>query len=159
MRNHLSTLGLCFACLLCSLPLDGGGLGWGCGEDSVKAELEKLAGVWSLVRELDDGKEMPAADAKKTKLFFYEGARWKVEFDGKIVGQGTLTLDPSKRPKTIDYTFIKGETPDMKFIAIYELQPDTFKHCGVVKGDRPMDFSAKAGSGRSLTVFQREKKR
>lgn len=124
----------------------------------VKTELEKLQGTWRLVKETDDGKEMSAEDARKTKLTFDADGKWRVEFDGKVVGEGTLTLDPGKRPKTIDYTFTGGQDKGKVFKAIYELDGDSFKHCGVLTGPRPDEFTAKAGSGRSLTVFRRTDK-
>lgn len=120
-----------------------------------QAELRQLEGRWQLVSETDDGKEMPAAEAKKIQLTFEPGGKWQVRLDGKVVGGGTLTLDPRPRPKTLDYLFTEGEQKGARFTAIYELDGATFRHCGVLKGDRPADFSAKAGTGRSLTVFRR----
>ncbi len=123
-----------------------------------EAELAKLQGTWRLVRELEDGKEMPAEQAKKIRLIFDREGKWRVEDGGKVVGQGTAKIDPTKKPKTIDYTF-GGEAKGTKFIAIYELDGDTFKHCGVLKGDRPARFESPPGSGHTLTIFQREKKK
>lgn len=122
-------------------------------QDDVSAEVKKLRGTWWLVEEIDDGKQMPAEEAKKNKLTFDIAGRWKVEIDGKVVGEGTARLDPTKEPKTIDYTFTSGA----KFLAIYELNGDLFRHCGVLKGARPTEFSSKAGSGQILTVFRRDK--
>jgi uncharacterized protein (TIGR03067 family) len=125
--------------------------------DDMSAELKKLRGTWRLVEEIDDGKQMPAEEASKYKLTFDIAGRWKVEIDGKVVGEGTATIDPSGKPKTIDYTFAQGENTGSKFIAIYELEGDSFKHCGVLKIARPSEFSSKPGSGHILTVFRREK--
>lgn len=127
------------------------------GESSqgdVSEELKNLRGAWRLVEEIDDGKLMPAEEASKNKLSFDSAGRWKVEIDGKVVGEGTAVVDPAKKPKTIDYTFTSGG----KFVAIYELDGDLFRHCGVLKGTRPTDFSSKPGSGQILTVFRREKR-
>ncbi len=125
-------------------------------ETDVQAELKKLHGTWRLVKETEDGKEMPAEEAKKAKLTFDQTGNWKVQVDGKVIGAGTAVLDPGKKPKTIDYTFTEGEAKGTKFWAIYELDRDSFKHCGVLKGARPTEFTAKAGSGRTLTMFKRE---
>jgi len=78
--------------------------------------------------------------------------------NGKTVGGGSFTIDPDKNPKTIDYTFSEGEEKGQNFHAIYELNGDSFKHCGVMNGDRPKDFSADAGSENYLVMFEREKK-
>ena len=107
-------------------------------------------------QKIDDGKHNAAAEATKNKLTFDDAGNWKVEIDGKVVGEGTATIDPSKKPKTIDYTFTKGEGAGAKFFAIYELNGDSFRHCGVLKGTRPSEFSSRAGSGQILTTFRRE---
>jgi uncharacterized protein (TIGR03067 family) len=127
-------------------------------QDAVSAEFKKLRGAWSLIEEIDDGKSMPAAQAGTNKLTFDDTGHWKVEIDGKIVGEGTAAIDPNRRPKTIDYTFTKGESPGGKFIAIYELTDDLFKHCGVLAGARPTEFSSKPGSKQILTIFRRVSK-
>lgn len=126
-------------------------------QDDVTAELKKLRGSWRLVEELDDGKQMSAEEARKTKLTFDSAGRWKVEIDGKVVGEGTAAINPAGKPKTIDYTFAQGENTGSKFMAIYELDGDSFRHCGVLKGARPSEFSSKPDSGHILTVFRREK--
>src|SRR5262245_41576468 len=126
------------------------------GED-VAAELMRLQGTWNLVSEIDDGKEMPAEEAKKIKLIVDGAGKWKVEVEGKVVGEGTAVLDPGKKPKTIDYTFTGGAQKGEKFLAIYELEGVTFKHCGALTGARPTEFASRPGSGRSLTMFRREK--
>ena len=124
-------------------------------QNDVSAELKKLSGAWTVVEEIDDGKPMPAAEASKNKLTFDGTGRWKVEIDGKFVGEGTATIDPNRKPKTIDYTFTRGESAGAKFIAIYELNDDLFKHCGVLAGTRPTEFSSKPGSKQILTIFRR----
>lgn len=126
-------------------------------QDDVSAERKKLSGTWRLVDEIDDGTRTPAGEAKKDKLTFDITGAWKVESDGKIVGEGTCAIDPTKKPKTVDYTLTKGEGAGLRFIAIYELDGDLFKHCGVLKGARPSKFSSEPGSGQILTVFRREK--
>ncbi|HWO02292.1 MAG TPA: TIGR03067 domain-containing protein [Blastocatellia bacterium] len=127
-------------------------------QEDVSAELKKLQGTWRLVDEFDDGIRTPAGEAGKDKLIFEVTGKWKVESDGKVVGEGTATLDPTKRPKTIDYVLTVGAAAGTKFVAIYELDGDSFRHCGVLKGNRPTEFSSKPGSGQILTMFRREKK-
>ena len=127
-------------------------------QGNVSSELNKLRGTWLLVEEIDDGKQMPAEEAKKNKLTFDGEGRWKVEIDGKIVGEGTAKIDPSRKPRTIDYTFTKGDGNGAKFMAIYELDGDSYRHCGVLRGTRPSEFSSTPGSGQILTVFRREKR-
>lgn len=127
-------------------------------QDDVSAELKKLRGAWRLVEEIDDGKQMPTQEASKNKLTFDIAGSWKVEIDGKVAGEGTAKIDPTRKPKTIDYTFTKGDGAGARFVAIYELDGDSFRHCGVLRGTRPSEFSSKPGSGQILTMFRREKR-
>ena len=134
--------------------------------DETIAEMKKLRGTWRLVDEIDDGKRTPAGEAKNTKLTFeialasssFRPLEWKVEVDGKVVGEGTAAINPTSNPKTIDYLFTHGEETGNSFHAIYELDGDSFRHCGVLKGSRPSEFSSKPGSGQILTTFRREKR-
>jgi len=126
--------------------------------DEVSEEFNRLRGQWRLVSEIDDGKPMPADQfVKKNILTFDATGKWVVEIDGKVVGEGTAKIDPTRKPKTIDYTFTKGENTGGRFEAIYELVGDSFRHCGVLKGTRPSEFSSKPGSGHFLVMFSREK--
>ena len=126
--------------------------------DEASEEFNRLRGQWRLVSEIDDGKPMPADQVgKKNILTFDATGKWVVEIDGKVVGEGTARIDPARKPKTIDYTFSKGEVAGGRFEAIYELDGDSFRHCGVLKGARPSEFSSKPGSGQILTTFRREK--
>jgi uncharacterized protein (TIGR03067 family) len=118
-------------------------------------ELKKLQGAWVLVSETADGIEKPAAELRGIKLVFAGDGAWRVEKDGKVVGSGGMTLGPDKTPKTVDYTFTSGELKGQQFNAIYDVSGNTFRHCGVMNGARPDDFTAKAGSKRFSVVFHR----
>ena len=80
-----------------------------------------------------------------------------MEVNGKTIGGGSFKIDPGKNPKTIDYTFAEGVEKGKTFAAIYELTGDSFRHCGVMNGARPTDFSAAAGSENYLVSFERAK--
>jgi len=76
-----------------------------------------------------------------------------------VINEGTVKLDPTKKPKAIDITFTAGERKGQMVLGIYEIEGDTFRVCVARPGDeRPAEFSAKAGSGRTLVAYQREKK-
>jgi uncharacterized protein (TIGR03067 family) len=123
----------------------------------MKEEQKKLLGTWSLVSEVDSGKERPANQVKNIKLTFEEDGKWKVTNDGKVAYEGTFVVDPARKPKSIDYTFTAGQPKGSKFTAIYEVEEDSFKHCGVSKGQRPTEFESKPGSKQILTIFKRDK--
>ena len=127
-------------------------------QDNVSEELKKLGGTWKILEEIDDGKHLSGEQFSKNRLIFDGSGGWTVESDGKVISEGTATVDPGAKPKTIDYTFTKGEAAGSRFVAIYELDDDSFKHCGVMKGTRPAEFSSNPGSAQILTIFRRDKK-
>ena len=70
-----------------------------------------------------------------------------------------ITLDPSKKPKTIDYLVSDGPTKGQKLLGIYEIEGDTLKSCfGAPGAGRPTEFSGKTGQRRTVSVWKRDKK-
>ena len=65
----------------------------------------------------------------------------------------------TKNPKTIDYDVTEGVTKGKKQLGICKLDGDTVKFCfGGPGKDRPMEFTTKEGSMRTLSVWKRDKK-
>ena len=125
--------------------------------DDARDELKKLAGTWTLVSEVADGEERDADYLKKITWIIKEDGTWKVLEDGEVKYQGKLTVDPAKKPKTIDST-LTGDQEGMVVKSIYELKEDSLKHCFAVGQDRPKAFESKSGSGYTNSVFKRVNK-
>ena len=69
-----------------------------------------------------------------------------------------IKIDPTKKPKTIEFTFTEGQLQGKTSLGIYELQGDTFKYCRAAPDKpRPTEFSSKEGSEQTLVVYKREK--
>jgi uncharacterized protein (TIGR03067 family) len=67
-----------------------------------------------------------------------------------------FTLDPSRRPATIDYVNLEGPNRGKSQKGIYELENGTLKVCMAVPGGpRPTAFDSTKGDGRSLTTWRR----
>ena len=78
--------------------------------------------------------------------------------DGEKIGTGTSQIDPTKKPKTIDFTPTEGDEKGKVFRGIYEIKTNCRKLCYAETGkDRPTEFSSKPGSGHVLVILQREK--
>jgi uncharacterized protein (TIGR03067 family) len=127
-------------------------------KDDAKDELKKFDGTWVLVSSERDGekapeelikKAMPKAVGKDGTVTFFS--------QGKEEAQATFTVDPTKKPKTIDATMTSGPDKGKKSMGIYEFEGDTLKICYNEK-ERPKEFSTKKGSGNTLEVYKREKK-
>src|SRR4051812_21154096 len=78
-------------------------------KDDAKDELKKFDGTWVVVSVEMDGEKAPEEGIKKAmpKAVGKEGT---VTFfaEGKEQGQATFTVDPTKKPKTLDATMTGG---------------------------------------------------
>ena len=107
-----------------------------------------------------DGKKFSEEEIKDVIATTDGSGRCWVRRGDKLIGEGTAKFDPTTKPKTIDITFTEGEHKGKTALGIYEFEGDTFRVCITRPGGdgRPMEFSAKAGSGCTLVVYKREKK-
>lgn len=125
--------------------------------EAVKKDLTRLEGEWSMVSGSADGQPMPASMLKQMKRVC-KGDETTTTMAGRLYFKARLTIDPTNKPKTMDYEMIEGFTKGKKQLGIYEVEGDTFKSCfGKPGAERPSDFSTKPGDGRTLSVWKREK--
>lgn len=124
--------------------------------EAVKKELAKLQGEWSMVSGSADGQPMPAQMLKQMKRVC-QGDEATVTMSGRIYLKAKFTIDPSKKPKTIDYRMTDGFTKGQQQLGIYEVEGNTFKSCfGKPGATRPTDFTSTPGDGRTLSVWKHE---
>jgi uncharacterized protein (TIGR03067 family) len=127
-------------------------------EDPVKAELNKLNGLWKVTSMQKAGVELVQEDSAEQLLTFKNGEfTWgdASEPFGKI-----LSIDPSRSPREVDYTYNHGPDKDKRHKAIYSLDGDTFMDCfGEAEGDRPTEFKSTADNGYTLVKYKRVKKK
>jgi uncharacterized protein (TIGR03067 family) len=123
--------------------------------DPNKEDLGKMQGDWEAASMTRDGQKIPDDDAQA--LFrTVKGNEYTVFHFRKALGKGTFTIDATKKPKIIDAQPANLPQP---MYGIYEIDGNTFKVCFAGPGgERPTDFSAKKGSGHTLTIWEREKK-
>lgn len=101
-------------------------------------ELEAFQGRWELTASEKDGTKQPIGTIRVVKDDTYT-----IEKDGKTLSKGTIKLDPSASPKTIDITRAGGKP----MLGIYTLEGDLQKVCFAPEGkDRPKAFSSKDGN-------------
>ena len=126
--------------------------------EAVKKEMAQLEGNWSMVSGERDGQALPDDLVKQAKRTMKDGET-EVSIGGQVFLKAKIAIDPTKKPKTIDYTVTEGDNKGQKMLGIYELDGDTAKFCIAGPGkDRPTDFTTKEGSERTLTVWKRDKK-
>jgi uncharacterized protein (TIGR03067 family) len=127
--------------------------------DKVVQELQAFKGTWRLCSKEEDGKKFSEEEIKGVIGTVNGSGRVSVRRGDKVISAGTITLDPTANPKTIDVTFTEGERKGKTALGIYEIESDAFRVCLARVGDeRPVTFSARAGSGRILIGYKREKK-
>lgn len=126
------------------------------GDDAAKKDLEKFQGDWSLISAERDGKKTPEEDARKIRLTI-QGNKYLLRKDGAIISEGTMTLDPTKKPKEINETITAGPNKGKVFLAIYEIDDEQHQICFAAAGKvRPTAFSS--SNGQLLQVWRRDKK-
>jgi len=125
--------------------------------EAVKKDLARLQGEWSMVSGSADGQSMPEEMLKQMKRVC-KGDESTTTMAGQVFMKAKITIDPSKKPKTIDYEMTEGFTKGKKQLGIYELDGDRFKSCfGAAGAERPTDFTSKPGDRRTLSVWKCEK--
>lgn len=130
---------------------------WAGENEAIKKDLAQLQGEWLMVSGSADGQPMPDEMRKQMKRVC-KGDETTTTMGGQMFIKAKITIDPSQKPKTIDYQMTDGFTKGKKQLGIYEVDGDTFKSCfGKPGAERPTDFSSKPGDGRTLSVWKREK--
>lgn len=127
-------------------------------DDAVKKDRKQIEGTWRIVALEVDGNKAKEEDARKLTVVNGSDGTWSLRSEDKEIGKGTSTIDPTKKPKSIDFSPTDGEGKEDHFLGIYEIGENTRKLCFAPAGkDRPTEFSSKSGSQLILVTFQREK--
>ncbi len=138
-----------FVCLLVGADKDA---------DAVKKDLAQLEGEWSMVSGEIDTMALPDEYLKNAKRVS-KGDETTVTFGKMLFMKAKYTIDPTKKPKTINYIMTDGPTKGKTQLGIYELDGEKVKFCFAAPGkDRPKEFKTSEGSERVLSVWKREKK-
>jgi|SRR6516165_6261332 len=131
-------------------------------EEAVKKEQKKLQGDWQIVQSEEDG--TPTADfivqnlkiTIKGNQLTLKGVEDLMERFGKV----TFTVDPSTKPKIMDFKVVAGKDKDNRHDGIYEFKGEQLTICVTTAsgGDRPNEFKTRAGSNRLLVTLKRAKR-
>ncbi len=124
---------------------------------AVKKDMDQLQGDWSMVSGSADGFPVPESMLGNSKRIC-KGDETTAILGGQLFFKAKFTIDPSKKPKTIDYQMTEGPTKGKKQLGIYELDGDRVKFCfGAAGAERPADFTSKPGDGRTASLWKRQK--
>jgi len=127
-------------------------------DTAIKKDRKQYEGTWRVVTLEVDGNRMKDEDVKKLTVINGPDGTWSLRSEDQEISKGTSSIDPTKQPKTIDFTPTEGEGKGNQHLGIYELGTNTRKLCFAPVGkDRPTEFSSTAGSEQILVTFTREK--
>jgi len=127
-------------------------------EQAIKKDRKQMEGTWRAVSLEVNGNKAAELDAKKITVINHVDGTWTLKVDDKEISKGTNKIDPTKKPKTIDFTPTEGQGKGKQFLGIYEQGKNHRKLCFVEAGkDRPTEFSSAVDSERVLVVFERQR--
>lgn len=131
---------------------------WGRGDEPAKNDQAQLQGEWIMVSGQRDGQAFPE-DLRASFKRVAKGDETTVTMGGQLFLSAKFVLDPSKKPKTIDYSVTGGPYAGKTQLGIYECDGDQVKFCFSTPGkERPTDFTTKQNDGRTMSSWKRVKK-
>ena len=115
-----------------------------------------MEGKWTVEKAEANGEAIDP-EALKDVLVTIKGDRYELLVkDHKDAG--TIKLDETQKPKTMDGTDTEGEDVGKVTKAIYELSGDKLRVCYAFDGgERPKEFATKPDSKLLLVTYKREK--
>jgi len=127
-------------------------------EEAIKRDRTQIQGTWRIVTLEIGGKKVAPADANKLSVVNGSDGVWSLRSEGKEISQGNSTIDPTGKPKTIDFSITEGGGKGNHHLGIYELGEKVRKLCFAPAGkERPTEFATKPGSEHILATFERQK--
>jgi uncharacterized protein (TIGR03067 family) len=128
------------------------------GTKDEKDDLKKFEGSWVFSSWDHAGHALPA-EARETAKLTIKGDKYSFEFND-LTEEGTIKLDPGKKPATIDLAITDGEDKGKSQVGIYKIDGNTITVCLAAPGskDRPTEFKSTEENGHILATLKRAKK-
>jgi uncharacterized protein (TIGR03067 family) len=127
-----------------------------CGAGDGKKDQELLAGAWKIVSLEERGVKAPDDELKAMAIKIAGDKLTFTEKDKAV--ELSFKLDPAKKPKAVDFTFLDGPDKGKTELGIYALEGDKLRFCVNGPGkERPTEFVSKKDSEIGLIVLQRSK--
>jgi uncharacterized protein (TIGR03067 family) len=123
-------------------------------------DLDQLKGTWTAVS-LERGREkLPDDTLKELNMqLVFAGDKYMERIQGKVNEEGTIKVDASKKPATIDLDIRTGRDKGKLQLGIFEVKGDTLRLCLAEPGgkERPTAFASPEGKTDANVVFKRTK--
>jgi len=125
----------------------------------IEVGRQELAGTWQAVSYALDGNKASDEDMKKIKLSIDANGKATAVRDGKVFIAGTIQIDPTMNPMTMDVTYTEGDPTGQTAFGIYKIEDDLLTICRAAPDrGRPAEFASLRGSGHTLMTYKREQK-
>ena len=123
-----------------------------------KDDLKKFEGDWVFTSWDQSGQPLPEESLREAK-WSVKGNKYTFEM-GPVSEEGTIKLDPGKKPAAINLTINSGNDKGKEQLGIYRIERDAIVFCLAGPGakERPTEFAAPEGSGQMLLTIKRGKK-
>jgi uncharacterized protein (TIGR03067 family) len=132
--------------------------GWAADEKAAEKDQAQLQGEWTMISGARDGQAFPDDFMKGTKRIA-KGNETTVIIGGQLLMKAKFTLEPSTKPRHIDYEVTDSANKGKNMFGIYEVNGEQVKFCfSTPGGERPTEFATKPGDGRTFSVWKKEKK-
>lgn len=127
--------------------------------DQTAEELAKLQGIWQPTAMESDGSALTPEELKKyAQPATFQGNKVIAPKDATTTMETPITIDPSRKPKWIEFLKLDGPDKGKLMLGIYELDGDTLKISMTKPGtERPVDFTTKLGEPRAVITYARQK--
>jgi uncharacterized protein (TIGR03067 family) len=128
-------------------------------EEAINADRALLAGEWRVVSvEANGNNSADLALARVTIVNRLDGT-WSLLSNGNLIAEGTSTIDPTTKPKTIELKGIRASVENARgthYRGIYEVHETTRRLC-FVPADKPLpeSFSGGRDTGQILVTFEK----
>jgi uncharacterized protein (TIGR03067 family) len=124
-------------------------------DKAVKDELEKLKGSWTFESNEQEG-EVVGKDKLGDQRLVVTDDKYVQKAGDRTLEEGTVKVDPTKKPATIDLVITSGMDKGKTQLGIYEIKEDVLKLCVARPGTatRPTEFD-----GKKFIIFTMKKEK
>jgi uncharacterized protein (TIGR03067 family) len=112
-------------------------------DEAIKKDRKQIEGTWRVVALEVNGNKVADEDAKKITVVNGPDGTWTLFSDGQEIGKGTNSFDPTKKPKTIDFTQTEGDGKGNLYLGIYELGENVELYLPRCRTGQPGSFHAR----------------
>jgi uncharacterized protein (TIGR03067 family) len=119
-------------------------------------DFDRMQGTWRVVSLTEKGKAVPAAETEVLE-FVIEKNTFTAFEKGKMVVKYEIKLDPTKKPKQIDFTYLVGDDKGKTEPGIYQFEKGQIKFVlDEDKKGRPTVFEGKETEAYSVLVLKKK---